>query len=103
MEVKKNFKFPWFDSKIKISNSLNFNKNDFIILPDIFAHLAKELCIKKKINYAIFAQNGYALESTNNHKILNEVYKKSEFILTYSDHIIEIVLNLFPFFKKKNN
>tara|TARA_B100001123_G_scaffold373875_1_gene438766 strand:- start:739 stop:1767 length:1029 start_codon:yes stop_codon:yes gene_type:complete len=101
VEVKKNFKFPWFDSKIKISNSLNFSKNDFIILPDIFAHLAKELCIKKKINYAIFAQNGYALESTNNHKILNEVYKKAEFILTYSDHMIESVLNLFPFCKKK--
>ena len=34
-------------------------KKDFIILPEIFAHLAKDLCIKSKIPYAIFVQNGY--------------------------------------------
>ena len=46
---------------------MNFDsKRDFVILPEIFAHLAEEMLVKKKIKYAIFVQNGYALNSTNN-------------------------------------
>ena len=99
--VKKNYRFPWFDNRIIISNSLNFEKNDFIVFPEIFAHLAKDLCIKRKIDYCIFVQNGYAMETTNNYKILNEVYKKAKFILSYSNDIDKCVLNIFPFCKKK--
>ena len=29
IDVKENYKFPWFDNKITISNSSNFEKNDF--------------------------------------------------------------------------
>ena len=40
----KDFKYRWFDNKIKIRNDFNFNKKkDFVILPEIFAHLADDL------------------------------------------------------------
>ena len=48
-----------------------FNREkDFVIFPEIFAHFAKNLCIEKKIPYAIFVQNGYCLNSTSNFKTL---------------------------------
>ncbi len=44
-----NFNYKWFKHKIKTRNYFNFNKKiDFVILPEIFAHLADDLLIKKK-------------------------------------------------------
>ena len=79
----------WHLSKNLIINGLNIKlklevililikKKDFIILPEIFAHLAEDLLIRKGINYAIFVQNGYVIQSTNNENKLftdAEVYK----------------------------
>ena len=49
-----NFKHKWFQNKIITKKNLNFDaKNDFVIIPEIYAHLADDLLIKKKINYAI--------------------------------------------------
>ena len=63
----KQFKYKWFNHKIKTRNDFDFDKNkDFVILPEIFAHLAEDLLIKNGISYAIFAQNGYVINSTNN-------------------------------------
>ena len=43
----KKFNYKWFDHKIKTRNKLSFDKKkDFLILPEIFAHLAEDLCIK---------------------------------------------------------
>ena len=65
----KNFKYKWFDNKVKIKQNFNFDKKkDFIILPEIFAHIADELFIKNKIHYAIFVQNGYVINSTDDEK-----------------------------------
>jgi hypothetical protein len=51
MKVSNNF-LPdnnWYNEKIKIIKSLKFDKNkDFIIIPEIFAHFAEELELKKK-------------------------------------------------------
>ena len=39
----------WFSKTIKLKNNLVFNsKRDFIILPEIFAHFAKDFDLKKK-------------------------------------------------------
>ena len=76
VKVNKKFKYKWFSNNIKIKNNLNFNfKKDFVIVPEIFAHLSPDLFIKKKIKYAIFVQNGYALCSTNNYNKLDLAYK----------------------------
>ncbi len=95
--VAKNFKYNWFESKIRIKENFNFNKkNDLVILPEIFAHLADDLLIKKKINYSIFVQNGYCLDSTNNEKKLINVYKNAKFILSSSNDTTECIKLRFP-------
>ncbi len=100
--VKKNFKYMWFSNNIKIKDNLNFNsKKDFVIIPEIFAHFAPDLFKKKKINYAIFVQNGYALCSTNNYNKLDLAYKNAKFIITYSKDISRCVNLAFPFCKNK--
>ena len=62
----KNFKYNWFENKINLKQNFDFNKKkDFVIMPEIFAHLANELLIKKDVKYAILVQNGYSINSTN--------------------------------------
>jgi len=98
----KDFKYRWFDNKIKIKNDFNFNKKkDFVILPEIFAHLADDLLIKKNIDYSIFVQNGYCLDSTNNEKLLNKVYKNAKFILSSSTDTSECIKLRFSKLKLK--
>ncbi len=100
--VSKNFKSNWVEKKIKLKETFNFNKKkDFVIFPEIFAHFAKKLCIENKIPYAIFVQNGYCLNPTNNYKILDEVYKKAKFILSYSKDISNCIKLSFKDSKKK--
>ena len=98
----KNFKYNWFDHKVKIKQNFNFDKkNDFIILPEIFAHIADELLIKNKINYAILVQNGYVIDSTNDEKKLLKVYKNAKFILSSSGDTSECIKLKFPKLKLK--
>lgn len=100
--VKKNHLFKWFNIDIKVKNDLKFQKDkDFIILPEIFAHFAEDLLIKKKIPYAIFVQNGYTIFPTNNLSNLKKAYAKAKFILSYSSDITECVSLAYPNVKKK--
>lgn len=102
IEGIKNFSYSWLQHKIRIKSNLNFDsKRDFVILPEIFAHLAEEMLVKKKIKYAIFVQNGYALNSTNNETKLATAYSKAKFILSYSDDITNCVKIKFPKLKTK--
>tara|TARA_B100000795_G_C22788972_1_gene435990 strand:- start:903 stop:1934 length:1032 start_codon:yes stop_codon:yes gene_type:complete len=102
IEAVKKFKYKWFDHNIKVKNSLLFDKNrDFVILPEIFAHLASELLIKKKIKYAVFVQNGYSIASTNNEKKLKKAYLNACFILSYSDDITKCIKLKFPNIKTR--
>ena len=98
----KKFNYKWFKHKIKTRNYFNFDKKkDFIILPEIFAHLAEDLLIRKGINYAIFVQNGYVIQSTNNENKLFTAYKKAQFILSYSNDITKCINLKFPNLKTK--
>ena len=102
IEAVKRFKYKWFDHNIKTKNSLLFDRSkDFVILPEIFAHLASELLIKKKIKYAVFVQNGYAIASTNNEQKLKKAYLNASFILSYSDDITNCIKLKFPNIKTK--
>ena len=75
IEAVKNFKYNWFKNNVSVKDNLNFNsKSDFVILPEIFAHLAEDLLIKNRIKYAIFVQNGYAITFTSNEKKLIKAY-----------------------------
>ena len=100
--VKKDFKFNWFKNNIKVKNDFNFDKKkDFIIIPEIYAHFANDLCIKKKIPYAIFAQNGYCLNPTNDYQSLDKAYKNAKFVLSYGKDITKRVKSAFPFCSNK--
>ena len=97
LEVKSNYSFSWFNTKVTSKNNLNFDKdNDFVILPEIFAHFAEDLLINNNISYAIFVQNGYAIFPTNDFRKLNKAYAKAKFILSYSKDIRECVSLVFP-------
>ena len=98
----KNFRYKWFDNKVRIKQNFNFDKKkDFIILPEIFAHIADELFIKNKIHYAIFVQNGYVIDSTDDEKKLLKVYKNAKFILSSSSDTSECIKLKFPKLKLK--
>ncbi len=98
----KNFRYSWFENKTKVSESLEFdNEKDFIILPEIFAHLAEDLLIKKKIKYAIFVQNGYIIDSTNDENKLFKAYNNARFILSISNDTTKCIKIKFPKLKTK--
>ena len=102
LRVKKNHNFTWFDQKIKNKEDFNLSKNnDFVVLPEIFAHFAEDFLIKEKIPYAIFVQNGYAIFPTNNIRKLNLAYEKAKFILAYSQDIKECIALAYPTVKNK--
>ena len=51
IKVSKNFKpsKSWFDKNIQLKKNIKFDpKKDFVILPEIFAHFATDLNLKKK-------------------------------------------------------
>lgn len=98
----KNFKYNWFNNKIKIRENLEFDsKKDFVILPEIFAHLAEELLINNNIEYAIFVQNGYIIDSTNNEQKLFKAYDNAKFILSISNDTTKCIKLKFPKLKSK--
>ena len=102
LQAVKKFNYKWFEHNIKTRDKLSFNKKkDFLILPEIFAHLAEDLCIKNGIDYAIFVQNGYVISSTNNEKKLNLAYTKAKFIISYSEDITNCIKIKFPKLKTK--
>ena len=75
IKVVKNFNLSkdWNLYKFISRKKLDFNsKKDFIILPEIIAHFAEELCIKKKIKYAIFVQGVYHMNQTSNISLLKK-------------------------------
>ena len=105
MKVSKNF-LPdreWYDKKIYLGDSLNFNNDkDFIILPEIWAHFAFDLgLIKKKINYSIFVQGFYHMNSTNNYKKFKYAYENAKSIITVSDYSVAYLKKMFPKMKNK--
>ena len=105
MKVSKNFtpSTRWHNKNISVGKNLNFNyKNDFIILPEIWAHFADDLELKKKkINYAIFVQGFYHMQSTDDFNKLKNSYRNSKIILSDSEYSIKCLNEIFPEFKKK--
>ena len=93
----KNFKYKWFKNKVKIKDNFYIDKEkDFVILPEIFAHLADQFLVRNNIQYGIFVQNGYILDSTNDNKKLNSSYKNAKFILSISNDTTNCIKLKFP-------
>jgi hypothetical protein len=104
LKADKNFlpSNKWISKDIAIRTNISFNKNyDFIIIPEIMAHLANDLCIKKNIKYAIFVMGAYAMNSTSEYQELKKSYYNAEFILTLSDDTSKCVSHIFPELRNK--
>ena len=102
IEIKKKYQYPDKTNNVKIQKNINFNKStDFIIIPEIFAHFADKLCLEKKIPYAIYVQNGYAINSTNNFQLIKKVYENASILISYSKNISDCIMHYFPKHKKK--
>ena len=100
--IVKNHKIKWTNDLIKIRNKFDFDKeNDFVILPELWTHFAVDMLIKKNIKYAIFVQNGYAMNSSSDKKEIIRAYKNSEFILSYSKDISKCLQIAFKIDKNK--
>ncbi len=93
----------WFDKKINLMKKFSLNKNtDFLIIPEIWSHFPEDLNLKKKgINYGIFIQGFFHMNSTNNFKKLKSAYKNAKIILISSDYNIKCFKEMFPEFKNK--
>ena len=64
-------------NKLVIGNSLNFDRKvDFLIIPEIWGHFAEDLELKKnRINYAIFVQGFFHMQSTSDFNKLKDLMK----------------------------
>ena len=105
MKLSKNFSpnNKWINNKAIFGKSLDFDfKNDFLIIPEIWAHFADDLELKKKnINYGIFVQGFYHMQSTDNFNKLTNSYKNSKLILSDSEYSIKCLKDMFPKFSNK--
>ena len=105
MKVSKNFKpsTKWQNKNISVGKNLNFDyKKDFIILPEIWSHFAVDLdLIKKNINYSIFVQGFYHMNSTDNFIKIKSAYENAKFIITVSDYSVGYLKKMFPKMKNK--
>tara|TARA_B100001057_G_C22845263_1_gene948755 strand:- start:85 stop:1146 length:1062 start_codon:yes stop_codon:yes gene_type:complete len=93
----------WFSKNINSKKKLLLDKNtDFLIIPEIWSHFPEDLKLKKKgINYGIFIQGFYHMNSTSNFKKLKSAYKNAKIILISSEYNIKCFKEMFPEFKNK--
>ena len=105
MKISKKFKpkNDWYKNKISNSHNLNFDKKkDFIVIPEIWAHFANDLKLaENEINYAIFVQGFYHMNSTNNFLNLKKSYEDANLIITTSKYSVSYLRTMFPNLRKK--
>ena len=105
MKISKKFrpKKDWYENKIFNSHNLNFDKTrDFIVIPEIWAHFAIDLGLaENKINYAIFVQGFYHMNSTSDFLNLKKSYERAKLIITTSKNSVSYLKTMFPNLKKK--
>jgi len=100
MKISKNF-LPnknWYNKKVNLKSNINFNENeDFIIIPEIMAHFAEDLDLKKKkIKYAIFVQGSFHMKSSGNFKKIKKAYENANLIISTSDYSLNFIKKIFP-------
>jgi len=104
MKVSKKFKpnKEWHKDEIFNGENLNFDKKkDFVIIPEIWAHFAIDLKFaEQNINYAIFVQGFYHMNSTNNFLNLKKSYENAKLIITTSKYTVSYLRTMFPNIKK---
>ena len=93
----------WFTKELNLKKKFLLDKDkDFLIIPEIWSHFAEDLKLKKRgINYGIFIQGFYHMNSTSNFKKLKSAYKNAKIILISSDYNIKCFKEMFPELENK--
>ena len=93
----------WYDKKINLKTNLHFNPNkDFIIIPEIMAHFAVDLNFKKNnIQYAIFVQGSYHMNSSGDFEKIKTAYENASLIISSSNYSLDFIKSIFPKCKNK--
>ena len=102
--IENNFRENWFGINFINKDDFNFDpKNDLVVLPEIFAHFAETMLIKKKIPFVIFVQNGYSIFPTNDKSSLKLAYNKAKYILLNFEASNEVLTELSSLIKFNDN
>ena len=105
MIVSRNFipRKNWYEKKINLKNKLDFkSQEDFIIIPEIWAHFANDLKLaERKIKYSIFVQGSFHMTSSDDFKRIKIAYENAEFIITTSTYSLSFIKSIFPKIKNK--
>lgn len=92
--------YAWFSHNSKFLNPGTFNaKNDFIVIPEIWAARYGSQCIDAGVRYAIYVQNGYLIHKgigSLSEGDLRRVYDHADIIMSISEDTSSIISLAFP-------
>ncbi|WP_417448859.1 hypothetical protein [Kordiimonas sp.] len=94
------FTCSWFDHGAEIKRDTAFNlKDDFFVVPDVWAGTTGLQCMAKRMHFGIFVQNGYLLSEgrmSDGYDSLSRAYEAADVILSISDDTTEMIRLAFP-------
>ncbi len=96
---RSNFKCTWFEHNTPIWDKPSIASNDHLIVAEVDTLDLSRLLIKEQIRFSIFVQNGYGISrgiSTEAVKLVDEVYEKSQSILSISSDTSDVIATYFP-------
>ena len=96
-----NFECSWFEHKANFKkNSSFYPDKEFVIIPEWMAVYHAKIFQKKRVNYGIFVQNGFYLNTRPKNNFTDEeiedAYEKAKIIISYSEEINECIKLTFP-------
>ena len=96
-----NFKCDWFSHNVKFKKNSTFDATkEFVVIPEWMAVYHAKILQKNNVNYGIFVQNGFYLNTKPKSNFLdsdiNKTYDGAKVIISYSDEITECIKLTFP-------
>ena len=95
-----NFECTWFNHKTRIIKERPFMTGEnFIVLPETLAVHFYERCVERRLNYAIFVQNGYLLSSRvqpEDYDRLKSAYENADILMSISEDTTEMIRTAYP-------
>lgn len=89
----------WFRKKHEMYEAKPFlPREDFLVIPEVWANQIGRQCLERKLKYAIFVQNGYQIYEggKNDFSLLNKVYERASIILSISENTTNMIRMTFP-------
>ena len=101
-----NFSCDWFKHSARIRSREPFDpREDFIVIPEVWACEFGKQCKEQNIKYAIYVQNGYlissALDKIHSTNDLQSVYENAALVMSISDDTSMMIRLAFPQLDKR--